>query len=201
MSATTTFHFVRHGEVHNPQQIYYGRLPDFHLSAEGRRQASAAANILGRYKVSVIYSSPLERTIETAEAIAKPLGLPIQTSELLGEVRSPFDGQPIGVLEERGWDIYTGSSSAFEQPIDVLGRAKKFVLLTRKESQGKQVVVVTHGDVIAFMVLWAKQLPITPKHKTVLYKSSITPASISSFTFKTDLEAELPQCEYPLPAP
>ena len=193
---STTIQFVRHGEVDNPKDIYYGRLPYFHLSAKGVNQASAAASMLKRYKISAIYSSPLERAIETVKIIAKQLELPFQTSELLSEVYSPFDSQPTNVLEKRNWDVYTGSKPPFEQPTDVLNRVQKFILKVRKESRGKHVVAITHGDVIAFTVLWAKELPIASEQKQVLYKSFLTCASISSFTFETDLETEIPKFEY-----
>jgi broad specificity phosphatase PhoE len=195
MSKSTTIHFVRHGAVHNPQNIYYGRLPNFHLSAEGLRQAGVAANMLERYKLAAIFSSPMERALETAEVISKQLGLALQTGDLLNEVYSPFDGQPISVLEERDWDVYTGTQAPFEQPLDILNRTLKFTQAIRKEYPGEQVVAVSHGDVIAFMVLWARQLPIAPQQKQGLYQTCLTYASISSFTFETSSETEIPRFE------
>lgn len=198
MSTPTTIHFVRHGKV-DSRGVYYGRLPGFHLSPEGFCQAVAAARILEKYPISAIYSSPLERATETAEIIAKHLGMMWKISELLTEVYSPFDGQPISVLEERKWDVYTGSEPPFEQPTDVLNRALKFTLMMRKEHQGEHVVAVTHGDMIAFLVLWSKQLPITPQQKQTLYDSFLTYGSVSSFTFYTLSETERPEFKYAQP--
>ena len=199
MNRSTTIHFVRHGEVHNPDNIYYGRLPGFHLSAEGVRQASVAANVLKKHQIAAIYSSPLERTIETAEVIARQLGLPLKISDLLIEVASPVDGQPLSALEEFGWNIYTGYAPTFEQPIDVLNRVKKFALTARQEFSGQPIAAITHGDLIAFMVQWAQQLPIDLEQKSFLYQSFLGHASISSFTFQTDSEAEIPRFENTLP--
>ena len=67
MEKLTQIHFVRHGEVHNPQKIYYGRLPGFPLSEEGRRQAQAAAHALRARPLAAIFSSPMQRARETAE--------------------------------------------------------------------------------------------------------------------------------------
>ena len=72
MSATT-IHFVRHGKVYNPDHLLYERLPDFHLSDLGRRMAQATAAYLANSPqtntISAVYSSPLDRTRETADAI------------------------------------------------------------------------------------------------------------------------------------
>ena len=46
MTEKTIVHVMRHGEVHNPEKILYGRLPDYHLSERGRAQALAVADWL-----------------------------------------------------------------------------------------------------------------------------------------------------------
>jgi broad specificity phosphatase PhoE len=46
LMALTTVHLLRHGEVHNPDGVLYGRLPGFRLSELGERQAVAAAEWL-----------------------------------------------------------------------------------------------------------------------------------------------------------
>ena len=48
MTEKTIVHVMRHGEVHNPDKILYGRLPDYHLSERGRAQAQAVADWLAR---------------------------------------------------------------------------------------------------------------------------------------------------------
>lgn len=73
----TTIHFVRHGEVENPEHLLYERLPGFHLSNRGVRMAKATAHYFATApqmrEISAIYSSPLERTRETAREIEKAL--------------------------------------------------------------------------------------------------------------------------------
>ena len=196
MNRSTTIHFVRHGKVHNPQELYYGRLPSFHLSSEGLLHVKRAADYLGKYEIAALYSSPLERATETAKIISEQLGIESQTSELLLEAFSPFDGQSISDLNKRNWDVYTGTEPPYEQPIDILTRAKTFSWQIRSRFPGKNIIAVTHGDLIAFMVLWAKQLSITPQEKRKLYESFLTYASISSFTYETNVETEIPKFEY-----
>ena len=70
MTEKTIVHVMRHGEVHNPDKILYGRLPDYHLSERGRAQAQAVADWLALRDIVYVVASPLERAQETAEPIA-----------------------------------------------------------------------------------------------------------------------------------
>jgi len=95
--ADTIVHLVRHGEVENPRGVLYGRMPGFHLSAEGRVMAKAAADFLASRDVTVLRSSPLERTLETAEPLAAQFGLPVVVDERLIESWNHFEGMTFGV--------------------------------------------------------------------------------------------------------
>jgi broad specificity phosphatase PhoE len=94
---TTIVHLVRHGEVENPRGVLYGTLPGFHLSAEGRVMAKAAADFLAGRDVTVLRSSPLERALETAEPIAAEFGLDVQVDKRLIEPWNHFEGMTFGV--------------------------------------------------------------------------------------------------------
>jgi len=86
----TTVHVVRHGEVHNPAKILYGRLPGFRLSELGRQLAKADAQALADRDVTHVVASPLERARETAEPIAAQFGLEIATDIRLIESANFF---------------------------------------------------------------------------------------------------------------
>jgi hypothetical protein len=86
---------VRHGEVHNPDKVLYGRLPDFHLSERGRAQAQASADWLADNDIVYVVASPLERAQETAEPIAAPHGLTIDTDDDLIESWNHFEGEKV----------------------------------------------------------------------------------------------------------
>src|SRR5258705_5326148 len=75
MTEKTIVHVMRHGEVHNPEKILYGRLPDYHLSERGRAQPQAVADWLATRDIIYVVASPLERAQETAEPIATGFGL------------------------------------------------------------------------------------------------------------------------------
>jgi broad specificity phosphatase PhoE len=96
-TADAVVHLVRHGEVDNPRGTLYGRLPGFHLSADGRVMAKAAADFLAGRDVTVLRSSPLERAIESAEPLAAEFGLPVVTDERLIEPWNYFEGMTFGV--------------------------------------------------------------------------------------------------------
>ena len=82
---TAIVHLVRHGEVHNPGRILYGRLPGFQLSEAGRLMAKAAADFLADRDITVLKSSPLQRAVETAEPIAAEFGLQAEIDDRLIE--------------------------------------------------------------------------------------------------------------------
>ncbi len=90
-------HFVRHGAVHNPDAVVYGRLPGFPLSIEGQAQARATASHLRRLLATsppFVLASPLTRAQDTAAIVADALDVPVRTDERLVEADSPFDGLP-----------------------------------------------------------------------------------------------------------
>jgi broad specificity phosphatase PhoE len=80
-------HLIRHAEVHNPDHVVYAALPGFGLSNRGRAQAAAAADRLAAFPVAAVISSPLDRAVETAEALAAPHGLRPQADDRLTEWR------------------------------------------------------------------------------------------------------------------
>jgi broad specificity phosphatase PhoE len=97
----TTVHFLRHGEVHNPDRILYGRLPNFRLSDDGQRMAVDAAGALHGRDVVEVVSSPMQRAQETARPIAEVFGLSISTDERLIEASNVFEGK--AAMEDGGW--------------------------------------------------------------------------------------------------
>lgn len=93
----TTVHLLRHGEVHNPDAVLYGRLPGFRLSEDGLQMARDAAEALRDRDVTAVIASPLQRAQETAGPIADAFGLPIGTDERLIESGNYFEGMTVGV--------------------------------------------------------------------------------------------------------
>ncbi len=200
----TIIHFVRHGLVYNPQHIYYGRLPHFTLSEEGLRQAQAAARALATRNVAAIFSSPMLRARKTAHTIAAyHQGLKVQISKLINEVHVPFDGQPIAKLEQTDWEFYSHHLPGYEMPDDIMQRVWNFIARSRRNYRNQEVIAVTHGDIVAFSLTWAKGLPITGESKRQMARMDgigyPATASITSFTFHTDAPDEVPTYTYQKP--
>ncbi|WP_102157335.1 histidine phosphatase family protein [Zhihengliuella halotolerans] len=95
--ALATVHLMRHGEVHNPDRVLYGRLPGYHLSELGYEMAERAAAYFtarrenGANIVSVA-ASPLLRAQETARPTAQALGLEIDVEPRIVEAGNRFEG-------------------------------------------------------------------------------------------------------------
>ncbi|MCB2174204.1 MAG: histidine phosphatase family protein [Actinomycetales bacterium] len=100
---STTVHLLRHGEVHNPSGVLYGRLPGFHLSERGAAMAQTVAEHLAgagngdRRDVVHVVASPLVRAQETARPIAEAFGLEIAADDRLVEAANHFEGLTFGV--------------------------------------------------------------------------------------------------------
>jgi broad specificity phosphatase PhoE len=93
----TKVHLLRHGEVHNPDGVLYGRLPHFGLSEDGLQMAHAAAAALRGHDVREVVASPLQRAQETAAPIAAVFDLGVTLDERLLESENVFEGKTFGV--------------------------------------------------------------------------------------------------------
>ena len=91
----TVVHLLRHGEVHNPHRILYGRLAGYPLSRLGREMAELAAEHLGDHDITHVVSSPLERARETAAPVARAHGLEVAVDERVIEAGNAFEGLPV----------------------------------------------------------------------------------------------------------
>jgi broad specificity phosphatase PhoE len=202
MGSLTTVWLVRHGNVHNPGKIIYGRRPRFRLSERGLEEARAAGRRLNGTRVKAVYCSPLLRTRQTAEEIlAFHPQLSLMQTRYLIEILNAFEGRPSAEVDARHGDVYTGVGPGYEQPQDIVERAVKFFRLARCRHAGENIVGVTHGDVIVFAMLWARGLALTPQNKANLHAIGFAdgyPAtgSLTAFVFRTDSERELPEVRY-----
>jgi len=97
----TTVHFLRHGEVHNPDKILYGRLPNFRLSEDGLKMAHDAADALRGRDVVEVVSSPMQRAQETAAPIGQVFGQDVTIDDRLIEAANVFEGER--ALEDGAW--------------------------------------------------------------------------------------------------
>jgi broad specificity phosphatase PhoE len=142
---------MRHGEVHNPRGILYGRLPGFVLSVRGRDQAGAVAATLADHDIATIIASPLERAQQTALPIAEAHGLSIGTDEGLIEAGNTFEGLRVSVGDgalrkpRHWWKLRDPFTPSWGEPyLQIAHRMLAVVNKARAEAAGHEAVLVSH---------------------------------------------------------
>jgi len=197
LETRTIIHCVRHGEAENPEGVYYGRRPGFPLNERGIRQARAAAEVLREKPLVAIYASTMERTRQTAQYIADlHPGIQVVISDLLIEAHTPFEGRSFAEIRKLEVDAYANSAPPYEQPEEILARMRRFTRLVRAQHDGEQVAAVTHGDPVAFLMLWARNRPLNSEERKRLYCGHLSRGSITTFTFETQDPDERPHVSY-----
>jgi probable phosphoglycerate mutase len=161
--------------------ILAGWTPGVHLNQEGRTQAQALAQRLTPVEIEAVYTSPLERTLETAEIIAAPHGLPVVVRERLGEVDfGRWTGQAVERLRERPlWHAaqFVPSTVRFpdgESPRQMQARVVAALEDLRAKHSQHTIVVVTHADVIKAAVAHYVGLHLDLFQRIVVNPASLT---------------------------
>lgn len=185
----TVVHVLRHGEVHNPEGVLYGRLPDFHLSDRGREMADMAAAALAGRDIATVVASPLERAQETASPIAAVHGLEIVTDPRVIEAGNVFEGQRVGVgdgvlREPKAWrHLWNPFTPSWGEPyVDLSDRMIESIRDTRDSARGHEAVIVSHQLPIWIARLRAEQRRLW--HDPRRRECSL--ASLTSFEFDGD---------------
>lgn len=186
MTERTTIHLLRHGEVHNPSGVLYGRLPDFHLSDLGRAMAQRAAEVVAGRDVSVVTASPLERAQETAAPIAEVLGLAVGVDANLIEADNVFEGSVVGVgdgilKQPTAWrHLWNPVRPSWGEPYtEVAARMRAAVRAARDQARGHEAVLVSHQ-----LPIWITRLDA--EDRSFVHdprKRQCGLASLTSFTF------------------
>ncbi|PPK93512.1 broad specificity phosphatase PhoE [Kineococcus xinjiangensis] len=147
----TTVHLVRHGEVHNPEGVLYGRLPGFHLSDRGRKMAERLGEHFADADLASVTASPLERAQETATPIARAHGLRLGTDERVLEAGNSFQGKVIGqgrglLRNPRAWLLlWNPVRPSWGEPYTAqVRRMTAAVRDARDAAPGREAVIVSH---------------------------------------------------------
>ena len=197
-SDRTVVHVLRHGEVHNPEGVLYGRLPDFHLSDRGRAMADRAAEALAGRDIARVVASPLDRAQETAAPIAAVHGLEIVTDPRVIEAGNVFEGQRVGVGDgvlrqptawRHLWNPFTPSWG--EPYIELADRMSAAIGSARDEARGHETVIVSHQ-----LPIWIARLHAEDRrlwHDPRRRECSL--ASLTSFEFEGDRLASIAYSE------
>jgi broad specificity phosphatase PhoE len=147
----TTVHLLRHGEVHNPTGILYGRMPGFLLSDLGHTMAERVADTIADRDIVQVWASPLERAQQTAQPLASRLGLDIVTDARVIESSSKFQGKRFSggqaVLKKpSAWRyLWNPWRPSWGEPYkEIVARMMSAVNDARRAAEGHEIVVVSH---------------------------------------------------------
>lgn len=155
----TTLYLCRHGDYSNPDQIQPFRYPHIILSAKGEEQIEHNAQYFKDKHISVIYTSPVARTVETAHIFSQALAIPYVENNRLIEVESPYQGIASSEYDRRVNDLYTNEGhikGGGETVEEVYRRMKNVIREIKAKHTNENVIVVSHGDPIMIFSLFER---------------------------------------------
>jgi broad specificity phosphatase PhoE len=185
----TVVHLLRHGEVHNPGGVLYGRRSGYHLSDLGQKMAQRVADTIGSRDITQVISSPLERAQETAAPLAETRGLDIVTDSRVIESTNVFEGARFGhgdgVLKRpQSWrHLWNPFRPSWGEPYkQVAARMMAAVQDARDAAEGHEAVIVSHQ-----LPIWITRLHV--EGHMFLHdprRRQCTLCSLTSLTFEGD---------------
>ena len=183
----TRVHLVRHGEVHNPGGVLYGRLPHFHLSENGRLMARSAAQALKSADVPLtkLVVSPLIRTQESAEPISELFGLTPDLDQRVIEPYNIFEGRKVtpttvALRPHLLFHLRNPMQPSWGEPyVEVVARMTEAMTEAANSVASGEVAIVTHQ-----LPIWAMHLHLSGRklaHNPAKRRCALS--SITSFDF------------------
>ncbi len=196
-----TVHFLRHGEVENPEKILYGRQPGWRLSTRGQEMALAVAEWSKSLNLGALLASPLQRAQETAAPLALAHGLEITTEPRLIEAANVFEGRKFelgsGVLmHPSSWrHLWNPWRPSWGEPYEEqVSRMLASLFAARDAASGKDAIAVSHQ-----LPIWILRSAV--EGRSMLHdprKRQCTLASVTSFVL--DDEGMIADTYYTEPA-
>ena len=198
---------IRHGENdYVKKRRLAGRLPGVHLNKKGQEQAQAVAERLRGSQVKAIYSSPMERAVETAQPIAQALGLELEIRPGLLETDiGEWTGLPIGKVSRlKLWKIVQAAPSMLRFPGgESFAETQARIVhdldeLCRQHDPKDTIICVSHADPIKLAVEYYLGLGLDNFQRLVVAPGSITALQIGEMggrllTLNYDLAFTLPK--------
>lgn len=159
----TTLLFVRHGDVYNPSDVLYGRLPRFRLSERGRAEIALTGQALAAEPVVAIYTSPRLRARQSTAVLTQFFpGVPVHVSRLLDEVRTSWQGTPSHLLRAHGFNFYEPPRAPEDESIAaVFERMARWIRAACRRHAGRSVIAISHADPIQIVKIGLLGKPLT----------------------------------------
>ena len=178
--------FLRHGQAeNNTKKILAGRSPGVNLTQVGIQQAEQSGKMLESLNISAIYSSPIDRALQTAEIVGKHCDLEITNDDRLIELdMGKFTKMPYEQIFAKHGNVflkfYAGSNEVSENGVETFANVQKRVFdmvdFVVNKHKNQNVVLVTHMDPIKAMI--GKVLSLKPE---ILFELIIANASLNIF--------------------
>ncbi|PWT90600.1 MAG: phosphoglycerate mutase [Acidobacteria bacterium] len=163
----TEIYLIRHGNVDVHGRILAGRTPGIHLNETGRHQAVRIADALSHIAFNAIYSSPMERTQETAQPLASRFNLKIEISNGFHEIDcGDWTGKSFDELSQlQDWKKFNQYRTGLRIPggerlIDVQGRVSNEVERLISLHSNQTIAVFSHGDPIRAAICYYAGIPL-----------------------------------------
>jgi len=181
---------VRHGQTPSTGKILPGRAPGLNLAESGLAQAQRAAERIAELATAptAVYASPLERTRQTAQPIARALGLRVRADAGLLECDfGDWTGQRLDRLRRKPeWAQVQKNPSAFRFPggesfAEMATRASGAVIDLAARHRGETIVAVSHADPIKAVLSAAAGAPLD-----LFQRLTISPCSVSALLLTDD---------------
>jgi broad specificity phosphatase PhoE len=194
------FHLLRHGEHGLLGRVLAGRMPGVGMTERGRAEIASQAERLAGEKIAAIYASPLQRTRESAEIVAARLGLPIGFRDDLLELDfgewtgATFDS----IRADPRWPAWSTQRSLAAIPGGesmraVQQRVVAALLELNERHLHESVVLVSHGDVIRAVLLFALGMPLDFYNRIEVGQGSISTIHIQSSGIRVTTLGERPR--------
>jgi probable phosphomutase (TIGR03848 family) len=185
---STRIVLVRHAVTAETGSKLSGRAPGIDLSEEGRGQAERAGERLAPVPVSAVYASPIERTTQTAELIAKHHGLPVQPLPAVIEADyGEWTGEKLSDLMKLDlWKTVQVAPSRVRFPegeamVAMQARMVEAIEALVADHPGETVVVVSHADPIKAVVAHFTGLPLDLFQRIAVSPASVTVLELGTF--------------------
>lgn len=198
----TVFRLVRHGEHVLAGRVLAGRTPGIGLSERGRAEIAWVADFLADDETVALYSSPLQRTRETAEILSARLDLPVGYRQDVIELDfGEWTGLTFDqVKADERWQLWQSCRSIAVVPggesmRQVQDRIVGALFELRRKHRDGTVVIVSHGDVIRAALLFALGMPLDFYSRLEIALASVSTIRIDDDGIRVPAVNERPRPE------
>ena len=169
---------VRHGEIPSNIKKVYAGMSSESLTEKGVRQAIEVSGKLKKHEVNAVYSSPVQRALQTAQIISEGIGMDLRVDNAFREmVLGPWEGMSESEVAQKyseEWAIWKSRPAELRLPgretlDELLKRVLQGIRRIDKSTKSRNIVIVTHVAIIRVLLLWHLKMSLN------LYKTILVP--------------------------